>query len=72
MTTIPKDMLRITIGSKELYPKQERLLDWGRRHYSIIVKLRLPGGGVRYASSNNIRWILTNQQTINRTRLICL
>ena len=44
LTTIPLELLRITMGSKELYPTEEKLNDMGKTKLTLTMKLRLRGG----------------------------
>ena len=44
MTSIPLGLLRITMGSLELYPTQELLPRTESNHHILELKLRLLGG----------------------------
>ena len=44
MTLIPLNLLRITIGNKELYPVEEMLSKEKEKDILLTLKLRLAGG----------------------------
>ena len=44
LTSIPQNLLRITMGSLELYQKEEKLSCIGEPKLIVTLKLRLRGG----------------------------